>query len=208
MRVAPEGIPFIVIAWIIAAALFMGGYVVAAIVWIPIAIWVIAFFRDPVRDGPRGDDLIIAPADGKIVSIIPIHEPDVIGGPATRISIFMNVFNVHVNRYPSNGTLTFRRYRPGKFVNAAAEKAALENEQSDLGITTPRGVLLVRQIAGLIARRIITDHEKGHVVHQGARLGLIRFGSRVDVFVPEGVRIMVKEGETTQAGITVLAEWT
>lgn len=207
MRVAPEGIPFIVVAWLVAAALFAAGQPVAALLWLPVAIWVVAFFRDPERSGRRGDDLVIAPADGKVVSVIPIHEPDVIGGPAIRVSIFMNVFNVHVNRYPATGTVTFRRYRPGKFVNAAAEKAALENEQSDIGLTTPRGVMLVRQIAGLIARRIITDHEKGHVAQQGARLGLIRFGSRVDVFLPAGTEILVKEGEITQAGVTVIAQW-
>ncbi len=207
MRVAPEGIPFIVGAWLIASALLAAGQTVAAVAWLPIAIWVIAFFRDPERSGRRGEALVIAPADGKVVSVIPIHEPDVIGGPAIRVSIFMNVFNVHVNRYPANGTVSFRRYRPGKFVNAAAEKAALENEQSDIGLTTPRGVMLVRQIAGLIARRIITDHEKGHVAQQGARLGLIRFGSRVDVFLPAGTEILVKEGDVTQAGVTVIAQW-
>ncbi|MBK6495196.1 MAG: phosphatidylserine decarboxylase family protein [Gemmatimonadetes bacterium] len=208
MRVAPEGLPFIAIAWVIAAALFGFGLPIAGLVWLPIAIWVVAFFRDPVRSGRRGDDVVIAPADGKVVSIIPIHEPHVIGGTATRVSIFMNVFNVHVNRYPSNGTITFRRYTPGKFFNAADEKAALENEQSDIGLTTPRGALLVRQIAGLIARRIITDHAEGRTVSQGERLGLIRFGSRVDVFFPPGVRILVKEGDGTQAGVTAIAEWT
>lgn len=208
MRVAREGIPFIVGAWIIALAFVLMGWTIAALVWLPIAIWVIAFFRDPERNGPRGDQYIIAPADGKVVSIIPIDEPDVIGGAAVRISIFMNVFNVHVNRYPSNGTIAFRRYRPGKFFNAADEKAALENEQSDVGLATPRGKVLARQIAGLIARRIITDHGEGTVVRQGERLGLIRFGSRVDVFVPAGTSILVKQGDVTQAGVTVIAEWT
>lgn len=209
MRVAPEGIPFIVMAWLIAAVLFALGQPVLAVLWLPVAIWVIAFFRDPSRDhGRRDDGLVIAPADGLVVSVIRIHEPNVIGGDAVRISIFMNVFNVHVNRYPSNGTVTFCQYRPGKFFNAAAEKAALENEQSDIGIDTPRGKILVRQIAGLIARRIITDHAEGHVARQGARLGLIRFGSRVDVFLPYGTPVLVKEGEKTMAGLTVIAEWT
>lgn len=209
MRVAPEGIPFIVVAWLIAAALFALGQPGAAIVWLPVAIWVVAFFRDPKRDhGRRDDGLVIAPADGLVVSVIRIHEPNMIGGDAVRISIFMNVFNVHVNRYPSNGTVSFRRYSPGKFFNAAAEKAALENEQSDIGIDTPRGKILVRQIAGLIARRIITDHAEGHVARQGERLGLIRFGSRVDVFLPYGTPVLVKEGDKTMAGVTVVAEWT
>lgn len=207
MRVAPEGIPFIVIAWLIEVALFATGHTIAAACWLPIAIWVIAFFRDPVRTGQRGDSLVIAPADGKVVSVIAIHEPDVVGGAATRVSIFMNVFSVHVNRYPSDGTITFRRYSPGRFFNAAAEKAALENEHSDIGLATPRGVVLVRQIAGLIARRIVTDHAEGKLVRQGERLGLIRFGSRVDVFLPATARILVKEGDVTQAGVTVIAEW-
>lgn len=208
MRVAPEGLPFIAIAWLIECGLAAMGWWIPALVWLPIAIWVIAFFRDPERQGPRGDQFIIAPADGKVVSIIPIDEPDVVGGPAQRVSIFMNVFNVHVNRYPSNGTITFRRYRPGRFFNAAAEKAALENEQSDVGVTSPKGPILSRQIAGLVARRIITDHAEGKVVTQGERMGLIRFGSRVDVFVPATARILVKEGDVTQAGVTVIAEWT
>lgn len=207
IRVAPEGWPFIGAFWAVLAGLAFVGWP-WALAWLPAAIWVIAFFRDPERQGPRGDRLVIAPADGKVVSVIPMHEPDVIGGQATRVSIFMNVFDVHVNRYPADGTITFRRYRPGKFINAADEKAALENEQSDVGITTAHGPVLARQIAGLIARRIITDHGEGTAVRQGERLGLIRFGSRVDVFLPAGTRILVKEGDVTQAGVTVIAEWT
>lgn len=207
MRVAREGYPFIGIAWGVLALLVLAQWWIPAALWFVVAVWVIAFFRDPERPGPRGDALIIAPADGKVVSIIPIHEPDVIGGQAVRISIFMNVFNVHVNRYPVDGEVVFRRYREGKFLNAAADKAALENEQSDIGQRSPRGPVLARQIAGLVARRIITDHGVGHRARQGERMGLIRFGSRVDVFVPAGTQIRVREGEITQAGVTVIAEW-
>lgn len=207
MRVAPEGRPFIAAAFVLLAGFAFAGWWLIAALWAPIAIWVVAFFRDPERTGPRGAHLIIAPADGKVVSIIPIDEPEVIGGPAMRISIFMNVFNVHVNRYPTDGTVVFRRYREGKFVNAALEKAALENEQSDIGQASPGGPILSRQIAGLVARRIITDHAAGHVARQGERMGLIRFGSRVDVFVPAGTTVRVTEGEMTQAGVTVIAEW-
>jgi phosphatidylserine decarboxylase len=207
MRVAPEGRPFIAAAFVLLAGFALAGWWLVAALWAPIAVWVVAFFRDPERPGPRGDHLVIAPADGKVVSIIPIDEPEVIGGPAIRISIFMNVFNVHVNRYPTDGTVVFRRHREGKFVNAALEKAALENEQSDIGQTSPGGPILSRQIAGLVARRIITDHAAGHVARQGERMGLIRFGSRVDVFVPAGTKVRVQEGEITQAGVTVIAEW-
>ena len=208
MRIAREGWPFIAIGWIV---LFLLGTLAPwylAVIWLPVAIWVVAFFRDPVREGTRGDQFIIAPADGEVVSVIPMHEPVVINGQAMRISIFMNVFSVHVNRYPASGTVTLSQHENGKFFHAADEKAATQNEHADVGLVSARGTLLIRQIAGSIARRIVTDHTKGAVVSQGERMGLIRFGSRVDVFVPAGTRILVKEGDVTQAGVTVIAEWT
>lgn len=207
MRIAPEGRPFIAIALLIGIALYLMVSWVAALAWLPILAWVVAFFRDPVREGPRGDGVVIAPADGRVVSVIPIDEPAVVGGAAIRISIFMNVFDVHVNCYPSSGEVVHRDHRAGRFFNAATEKAALENEQSDVGLVTPRGPILVRQIAGLVARRIITDHPVGFVAAQGERMGLIRFGSRVDVFVPAGTPVRVGVGAITRAGHTVIAEW-
>ena len=208
MRIAPEGWPFIAAFWILEFGFLYFGFTTAAIAWLPVAVWVVAFFRDPVRVGPRGDTLVIAPADGLVVSVRSIDEPDFHGGEVQRVSIFMNVVNVHVNRYPVNGTIAYRKYTPGAFVNAAAEKASLENEQSSVGIVAPRGKVLVRQIAGLVARRIITDHGEGTVVRQGDRMGLIRFGSRVDVFLPKGATIRVAEGERTVAGVSIIAEWT
>jgi phosphatidylserine decarboxylase len=207
MHIAPEGRPFILAAWVILAVLVVLRLWPAVLAWLPIAVWVVAFFRDPARPGPRGDRLVIAPADGLVVSVREIHEPDFIGGTARRISIFMNVFDVHVNRYPADGAVAFRRYVPGRFVNAAGEKASLENEQCSIGLETARGRVLVRQIAGLVARRIVTDHEPGHTARQGERMGLIRFGSRVDVFLPPGAASTVREGERTRAGQTVIAEW-
>lgn len=207
MRIAPEGWPFIIVAWLMALAPALAEWWITFAVMVVIAVWVVAFFRDPVRNGPRGAGLMISPADGKVVSIIPMDEPDVLGGPAIRISIFMNVFNVHVNRYPADGEVIFRRHRPGKFFNAATEKAALENEQSDVGLRTERGLMLVRQIAGLVARRIITDHAVGAQARQGERMGLIRFGSRVDVFIPAGTPVRVQVDEQVRVGQTVLAEW-
>lgn len=207
MRIAPEGWPFI------AAALGVAGVLAVLRLWIPfgawmvLALWVIAFFRDPLRPGPRGDRLVIAPADGKVVSVVPMAEPAYVGGQATRISIFMNVFNVHVNRYPADGIVEYREYKAGAFLNAAAEKASAENEQSSLGIRTDYGRVLVRQIAGLVARRIVTDAERGDQVRQGERMGLIRFGSRLDVFVPEGVVVRARAGDVTRAGQTIIAEW-
>ena len=118
----------------------------------------------------------------------------------------MNVFNVHVNRYPVTGTVRYLHYNPGKFLNAAAEKSSLENEQMSVGIETPRGRVLVRQIAGLIARRIVTYSKQGEHVEQGERMGIIRFGSRVDVFLPLDVQLRVKLGDMTLAGSTPIAE--
>ncbi len=214
MRTAPEGRWFIVGAWAIALVLWVTavrsgapGWVIAAVVWTLLAIWVVAFFRDPERSGQRGERLILAPADGKVVAITELEEPAFFHGPALRISIFMNVFNCHVNRYPTSGTVRYRQYNPGKFGHAAAEKSSLDNEQSSVGLLTDRGQVLIRQIAGLIARRIVTDHEVGTQVQQGQRLGMIRFGSRVDLFLPRTTKLLVKTGDNTLVGVTVVAEW-
>jgi phosphatidylserine decarboxylase len=210
---AREGLVFIAIAALIAA----GSYAVAlnrrswplwilAFLLTIIALWVAYFFRDPERTGARGEQVVIAPADGKVLLIQEVEESAFMGGRARRISIFMNVFNVHVNRYPVSGTVKYLRYNKGKFLNAAAEKSSEENEQSSVGIETPRGRILTRQIAGLIARRIVTYGKEGEKVEQGQRMGLIRFGSRVDVFLPLDARILTKVGDLTVAGATVIAE--
>lgn len=171
-----------------------------------IALWVAYFFRDPERTGERGSHLVIAPADGKLIMITEVDEPSFIGGRATRLSIFMNVFNVHVNRYPVGGTVRYLHYNPGKFLNAERERASLENEQSSIGIESGSNKILVRQVAGLIARRIVTYGREGEHVRQGDRMGLIKFGSRVDVFMPTSAKLRVRLGALTTAGTTVLAE--
>ena len=213
MRVAREGIPFIIIG-----ALLAGGAIAFATSWgglawwalagilTLVALWVAYFFRDPERNGERGDRVVISPADGKVVSVVTVHEPMFHRGPAVRVSVFMNIFSVHVNRYPVSGTVRYVHYNPGKFLNAAIEKASLENEQSSVGIEGPAGRVLVRQIAGLIARRIITYSQLGDAAQQGERFGLIRFGSRVDVFLPPTARVRVTEGQQVHAGLTVLAD--
>jgi phosphatidylserine decarboxylase len=207
MRVAKEGWPFIAIFWAVLALFWFLHWTIAFWVWLPVAIWCIAFFRDPVREGERGPNVVIAPADGKVVSIVDVDEPTFVGGRATRIAIFMNVFDVHVNRYPMDGTVSYRHYNAGRFGHAAEDKASELNEQSSVGLTTAKGKVLVRQIAGLVARRIITDHQPSTVVKQGERMGLIRFGSRVDVFLPPGTTVAVRVGERTQAGKSVIARW-
>ena len=212
MKVAREGIVFIVGAVVLTIAASVAAYnagsamlaVLAAILAV-LAIWVFWFFRDPERTGERGAAVVISPADGRVVMITDVDEPAFLHGRATRISIFMNVFNVHVNRYPVSGTVRFVHYNPGKFMNAAAEKSSLENEQMSVGIENGKSRVLVRQIAGLIARRVVTYSREGEQVEQGDRMGLIRFGSRVDLFVPTGSAVSVQVGQETLAGVTVMA---
>jgi phosphatidylserine decarboxylase len=214
IRTAPEGRWFILAAWAIAIVLAVVAarsgepvWWALAALWLIPAVWVVAFFRDPERAWTTGEDMVVAPADGKVVSVVETDEPAFHGGRALRISIFMNVFDCHVNRYPVSGTVAYRHYNPGRFGHAAAEKSSLDNEQSSVGVASAPGRVLVRQIAGLVARRIVTDHDVGATVRQGERLGMIRFGSRVDLFLPPGTRLLAKVGDTTRAGVTVVAEW-
>ena len=213
MKFAREGLPFIAIGAALALVAtwwaFRRGawpFWLLAVVMIIVAVWVAYFFRDPERSGERGDRVVISPADGKVVLITEVDEPAFIHGRAMRVSIFMNVFSVHVNRYPISGTVKYVQYNPGKFLNAAVEKSSLENEQRSVGIESGPYRILVRQIAGLIARRIVTYSREGERVEQGERMGLIRFGSRVDVFMPTDATIRVKVGELAIAGTTPVAE--
>ena len=213
MRIAPEGWPFIWIGLALTAAL--------AVVWrawpgwslaLPclaalLTIWVVVFFRDPERPGPRGDQLVISPADGRVISVAQVEEPMYLLERATRVSIFMNVVNVHVNRFPVSGEVDIVHYNPGEFFAASLDKASLVNEQASVGIRGPRGPLLVRQIAGLIARRIVTDVAPGDAAVQGERFGMIRFGSRVDLFFAPAARVRVTVGQHVRAGRTIIAEY-
>ncbi len=208
MRIAPEGWPFIAAAWLLtlgAALLWWPLAVVVAVV----AIWVIAFFRDPLRPGPRGAQYVLAAAEGRVVHVTELEEPMFLKERAVRISIFLSVFDVHVNRAPVDGSVELVHYNKGKFLHAAHEKASLDNEQASIGIRGPRSPVLVRQIAGLIARRIVTDPKPGDRVTQAGRLGLIRFGSRTDVFLPLSAspRLKVKPGDRVRVGGSVLAEY-
>ena len=166
------------------------------------------FFRNPVRVSPEGDELILAPADGIVSNIMPVVPPAVLGlpeEPLTRISIFMSVFNVHVNRAPVSGTVTKLHYRKGKFVSVA-EKDSEDNERQEILMTTPKGTQVAfTQIAGLVARRIYCPLHVGQNLKAGEIFGMIRFGSRLDVFLPKGVEPEVKLGQTMIAGETILA---
>jgi phosphatidylserine decarboxylase len=208
---AREGLVFIFGAAIVTAAVYATAiarrswplWLVAFLLTL-LTLWVAYFFRDPERLGDRGPDLVIAPADGRVVQVAEVDEPAFLHGRARRVSIFMNVFNVHVNRYPVSGTVRYVHYNPGKFLNAATEKSSLENEQMSVGLEHDGTRILVRQIAGLIARRIVTYSREGEQVEQGERMGIIRFGSRVDVFMPTTAEVLVTEGQTTVAGTTLV----
>jgi phosphatidylserine decarboxylase len=213
VRFAREGRLFIALSVVVAALLFVNavfnngvGRWAAALLALAFSLWVAYFFRDPERTGDRGHHLVVAPADGKVVLISEVDEPAFMRGSATRVSIFMNVFSVHVNRYPVSGVVRYVNYARGKFRNAVTPESSAENEQMSVGVDTGAHRVLVRQIAGLIARRIITYSREGEEVAQGERMGLIRFGSRVDVFLPAGSTVRVRLGDQTAAGSTVLAE--
>ena len=188
--------------WWLATPLGLFGLVLTA--------WCAYFFRDPARVTPDRAGLVISPADGVVQMIQPAIPPAELGldqRPLNRVSIFMNVFNVHVNRSPVDAEVIALAYRPGKFLNAALDKASEHNERQSVHLRTAEGVnFCVVQIAGLVARRIKCDLTAGKKVRAGERFGIIRFGSRVDVYLPEGVQPMVCVGQTTIGGETVLAD--
>lgn len=210
-----EGWPFIAIAVVLNILIWLFAPV-AGLVFLPVTVWVIAFFRDPERHPPPGDELLVSPADGRILPIVKAVPPEELGMgviPMTRISIFMNVFNVHVNRAPCDGTVTKLAYRRGKFINAAFDKASVDNERMSirLKVSGPDGGadrdIAFVQIAGLIARRIVCDVKEGQRLCRADRFGIIRFGSRLDVYLPEGVTVLAREGRTVRAGASVLASF-
>lgn len=203
-----EGLPII--------AVFVAGTALLWWLWWPLGwlgvvltAWCIWFFRDPERVVPSVPGVIVAPADGRVLALVKAPPPEELGmgpEPRLRISIFMNVFNVHVNRIPADGRITAVHYRPGKFFNASFDKASEHNERQSMRMTTDGGFdIAFVQIAGLVARRIRSKIGVDDDVRAGARFGIIRFGSRVDVYLPEGIEPLVCEGEITVAGETVLA---
>ncbi|MBA96642.1 phosphatidylserine decarboxylase [Sulfitobacter sp.] len=205
----PEGRKFVAIFAAITVVLFLVAEILGWI-GVGVTVWCYYFFRDPERLTPKGDNLVISPADGIISLIEPAVPPAELGmadTPLTRVSVFMNVFNCHVNRSPVAGEVTAIAYRPGKFFNASLDKASEDNERNSLRIQMADGRdIAVVQIAGLVARRIVCFTKKGAHIQAGQRFGLIRFGSRLDVYLPQGVEPRVSIGQTMVAGETVLAE--
>jgi phosphatidylserine decarboxylase len=210
----PEGRKYVVIAAAATILVYLG--INHFLGWLMVGgtIWVASFFRDPIRTTPRGDKLIVAPADGLITMIARVLPPPelrgaqgLLDGEYTRVSIFMSVFDVHINRAPVTGRVTRIAYVPGKFVNADLDKASEDNERQHLLFERADGTrIAITQIAGLVARRILAFVREGDLVEAGQRIGLIRFGSRVDVYLPEGTAPRVLLGQRSIAGETVIAE--
>jgi phosphatidylserine decarboxylase len=206
--ISPQGYPFIGVFALVSLILFW--------LWSPLGwlgtlatIWCAYFFRDPPRVTPAREGLVVSPADGRIsqvTSAIPPNDLDLGSRPLPRISIFMSVFDCHVNRSPAAGKIEKVVYHPGKFFNADLDKASVDNERNCLVIATPSARVAVIQIAGLVARRIICFVRPGQSIEAGERFGMIRFGSRLDVYLPEGTTPLVATGQTSIAGETVLAD--
>jgi len=210
----PEGRRYTVIAVAIALIVYLAVSHFIGWLLVGVAIWVATFFRDPIRTTPRGEKYIVAPADGLITMIVKVPPPPQLRGPDcladgeyTRVSIFMSVFDVHINRSPISGRVRRIAYVPGKFVNADLDKASEDNERQHFMVESPEGLRIgFTQIAGLVARRILSFVKEGDLVEAGQRVGLIRFGSRVDVFLPAGTAPRVLLGQRSIAGETVLGE--
>lgn len=204
-----QGWPFV--------AAFLVGAILLGLLWEPLfwiglilTAWCLYFFRDPERVTPQAEHIVVSPADGEVSlvgRVVPPAELLLGSEPRLRISIFMNVFDCHVNRAPVRGRVERLVYREGKFLNAELDKASEENERSSMLLSTPRGEVGVVQIAGAVARRIVPFVAAGDHLEAGERFGLIRFGSRLDVYLPEGAVARVAEGQTAFAGETVIAEY-
>lgn len=194
------GIPLLVLG----GAAYLANWIVLAVVLVALALFVFSFFRDPERTIPAEPGAVVSPADGRVVVVT---EEENAGRPGKRISIFLAIWNVHVNRSPAAGFIAKLDYRPGKFFAAMRERASLENEQNIIALSTDAGEITFKQIAGWIARRVVCWKIEGERVARGERIGLVRFGSRVDLWLPREAEIRVKVGDTVKGGSSVVALW-
>jgi len=207
--IAGEGLPFIIPLGIATLLAFLAGFKAISLILLGVTLFVLWFFRNPQRNTPEKNSLVISPADGRVIRIEETTSDEQPGRTFQKISIFMNVFNVHVNRIPCSGEVRFVRYREGKFLSANLDKASKLNERNTVLLQTAEGrEIMTVQIAGLIARRIVCWVKEGMQVTRGERFGLIRFGSRVEVFLPLGSTILVRVGEKVRAGETPIGELT
>jgi phosphatidylserine decarboxylase len=207
LPIARQGYPFIAIGLFGVVLFLWWGVMLGWMVFALISLFVISFFRDPERRSPPDEKGLLSPADGRILLIEEKEMTPFSTGRAIKISIFMSVFNCHVNRIPGSGRIEEIVYRPGKFFSANQERASAHNEQNALLLRTPDGLeISIVQVAGLIARRIVCWVKPGSMIKRGERFGLIRFGSRVDIFVPISTRIRINRGDKVKAGLTILGE--
>jgi phosphatidylserine decarboxylase len=202
---AQPGLKFVVITILITGMLFYLGWGLFAWISLAVTVFVCWFFRDPERHPPKDTNSLVSPADGKVICIENLATCDYLSDPCIKVSIFMNVFNVHVNRVPFDGVVQKVIYHPGKFMNASFDKASVHNERNALIIKTPDDVnFAVVQIAGLIARRIVNCVKEGETLKKGDRYGMIQFGSRLDLYLPPDMDITVRMGQKTSAGSTII----
>jgi phosphatidylserine decarboxylase len=207
LPVAGEGYPFILASVAVTALIWFifGGWLFYPALLA--AVFVVSFFRDPERDIPVDADSIVSPADGKVIKVERLRDERFFKDEALKVSVFMNVFNVHVNRAPVSGRVEGIIYNPGRFFSANLDKASLSNEQNAIILEGERGRAVINQIAGLVARRIVCRVREGAELTKGDRIGLIMFGSRADVYLPAGSRVTVRVGDRVKAGSSVIGHW-
>jgi phosphatidylserine decarboxylase len=204
-----EGIPFILISFLVAVLIYLGGFRIVSFFFFLLSFFILWFFRNPERMTPDKEGLIISPADGVVIKIEDAQSEEIPGKNLRKISIFMNIFNVHVNRFPCSGEVTKIRYRPGKFFSANLDKASEFNERNTVVVRMADGREIVTiQIAGLVARRIVWWIKEKDIIQKGKRFGMIRFGSRLEVFMPLNSSVLVHVGDKVKAGETPIGELT
>ncbi len=208
---AKQGLRYILPVFIFSLVLFLLFVLLGniaslfgAIIFFVFGMFFLFFFRDPDREVPEGENLILAPADGKVILIKPFDNLEFMNRGGTLVSVFMSLFDVHVNRAPTSGIVKYFKYNPGKFLPAFKDKASSENEQTEFGLENEHGKVVVKQIAGIIARRIVCNLKQGDLVKAGDRFGMIKFGSRLDLFLPENAQLKIQLNHKVRAGETII----
>jgi phosphatidylserine decarboxylase len=212
LPLAREGAAELILTTVVALALwiawaFWASPIISILAILATLIWVglLFFMRDPHRTPPAGEGIYLAPADGRVVAIDRLEETTFVGGPTLRIAIFLSLFDIHVNRSPVSGTVRKVRHVPGRFLQAFRDEASLVNEYNDIGLEHGSGRILVKQIAGILARRIVCTVREGDHVQAGQRVGMIKFGSRAEIFLPVDSQVEVKHGDKVRGGLTIVA---
>ena len=204
IKLAPDGYPFIILFAFITILVYIFGKPWMAVLPLTVTLFMALFFRDPDRTIPVAKGVFVSPADGKVILIKDVDEKDYLKAESKEISIFMSIFNVHVNRAPCDGNVSLVKHSPGKFLVAHKDAASIENENTVMVLQGKDGKILVRQVAGLVARRIVCKVKAGDMLRRGERYGMIKFGSRLDVYLPKETEIQVRAGDKVKAGQTVL----